>query len=312
MSNGWCTIESDPAVFTEMMERFGAKGVAVEEVLSVDEASLNALTQPVLGLVLLFKWKPTKEERNVIPDAEVYFARQKVNNACATQAIINILLNNADKVELGEELSRFLDFTAALDADTRGEMVGQSDVLRAAHNSFARSSAFSFEDKTADEDDDVYHFIAYVHKNDIVWELDGLQDGPIFIEPAEQASWLSSASSAIQARMEEISKADTKGAGRGISFSLMAVTADRVTQLQSQIAVASDAAIKASLEAELQQLQEQRERGRAENVRRRHNYIPLVVNLLRALKDKGVLRQAIDNNKLTREQAAQRKKNRAE
>ena len=54
-SAGWCTIESDPAVFTEMLERFGCKGIAAEEIISLDKDVLATLTQPVLGLVLLFK-----------------------------------------------------------------------------------------------------------------------------------------------------------------------------------------------------------------------------------------------------------------
>ena len=144
----WCTIESDPAVFNEMIERIGVKGAEVVEVPCLDAADIEKQYGNIHGLIFLFKWKPVKREVNVVDAPHVYFAKQIVGNACATQAIINILLN-ADGIDVGTELSDFKSFTLPLDPVARGECLGQQENIRTVHNSFSRPQCFSFEDSSS-------------------------------------------------------------------------------------------------------------------------------------------------------------------
>jgi Ubiquitin carboxyl-terminal hydrolase, family 1 len=84
---------------------------------------------------------------------------------------------------------RLQDFTADFPPDMTGATIGNADGIRAAHNSFAAPEAHLADEQArkATEDDDVYHFVSYIHKVGAVWELDGLQPGPIMRCECSQA-----------------------------------------------------------------------------------------------------------------------------
>ena len=54
----WCTIESDPGVFTALINEIGVRGVSVEELYDINQP----LPQKVFGLIFLFKYVPEKKE----------------------------------------------------------------------------------------------------------------------------------------------------------------------------------------------------------------------------------------------------------
>lgn len=66
-------------------------------------------------MIFLYKWKPGEEPQGtLVQDSrldDIFFAKQVIKNACATQAILGVLLNtDHPDVELGQSLSDFKEF----------------------------------------------------------------------------------------------------------------------------------------------------------------------------------------------------------
>merc|ERR1739838_250111 len=224
-AGNWCLIESDPGVFTDLIQKFGVKGVQVEELWSLDDESFNNL-KPVHGLIFLFKWQQEEEPQGtVVTDSRMYkifFAKQMINNACATQAILSILLNNKHPdLELGSTLTEFKEFTASFDLHMKGLALSNSDTIRNVHNSFARQTLFEFESKQPSKDEDVFHFVGYIPIDGRLYELDGLKDGPLDLGAIPSGTdWVKVVQPVIQRRIQKYSEGE-------IHFNLMALVSDR-------------------------------------------------------------------------------------
>lgn len=232
-ASDWCLIESDPGVFTELIRGFGVQDVVVEELYGLAPENFQNM-HPIYGLIFLFKWQRSDDTTaNVVRDSRLerlFFAKQVINNACATQAILSVLLNSPVKqsekddtngIQLGETLSNFKEFSKEFDPTMKGLALSNSDTIRNVHNTFARQQMFEFDAKQADKDDDVFHFISYVPFEGRLYELDGLREGPIDLGviPAS-TDWVATARPVIEKRIQQYNADE-------IQFNLMALVADK-------------------------------------------------------------------------------------
>ncbi|GJQ10082.1 hypothetical protein GpartN1_g1873.t1 [Galdieria partita] len=294
---GWNTIESDPAVFTQLLEDLGVKDVKVEEVVQLDATFLRSL-EPVYGLIFLFKWLPeqgNEEELSYSRDTDLFFANQVIQNACGTQALLSVIFNAKD-LELGSELAEFKEFTRDFDPQTRGLALSNSEAIRTAHNSLSGLQHFSFE-LDEKERSDAFHFISYIPYKGNIYELDGLKKGPICRGSyTTEKSWTDEAISEIQKRIQQYSEEE-------IRFNLLAVVRDPLKIWQQELLSYQTALGGCTLESErtnismqMKELQDRideekvkRENIRKESNRRRHNLLPLIFHLIKWLHQNGDL-----------------------
>ena len=258
-------------------------------------------------------------------DNDLFFAKQEVQNACATQAILGILLNNTDKLDIGPTLNELKSFTQNMDPGTRGLAISNSEKIRVEHNKFSHPEPFIFTKKKAKDGDDVFHFVAYIHFKNAIYEIDGLQKGPILIENnVKNEDWIKKVKPSIQDRINLYSQSEIK-------FNLLALVPDRLEKakkneenllkrknyieglINGSVKPSSDdkeleeynkmdkATLQNSLkEFELlikdnsQMIKDEEykvNKYKEENERRQFNYIPFIYEILKIMAEKGELEE---------------------
>ncbi|NXY73799.1 UCHL5 hydrolase, partial [Glareola pratincola] len=275
----WCLMESDPGVFTELIKGFGCRGAQVEEIWSLEPENFEKL-KPVHGLIFLFKWQPGEEPAgSVVQDSRldtIFFAKQVINNACATQAIVSVLLNCAHQdIHLGETLSEFKEFSQSFDAAMKGLALSNSEVIRQVHNSFARQQMFEFDAKSSAKEDDAFHFVSYVPVNGRLYELDGLREGPIDLGACNQDDWISAVRPVIEKRIQNNTHLTFSGFWKEEPMDTDQ-SSNMLSSIQSEVAK-----YQMLIEEENQKLK----RYKIENIRRKHNYLPFIMELLKTLAE---------------------------
>ncbi|XP_050680811.1 ubiquitin carboxyl-terminal hydrolase calypso [Leptidea sinapis] len=246
LTEGWLELESDPGLFTLLLEDFGVKGVQVEEIYDLQKP----LESPVYGFIFLFRWIEERRSRrkfveqieSFVRDEEtinnIFFAQQMVPNSCASHALLSILLNCAN-LHLGETLSRLKHHTLGMNPENKGWAIGNTPELACAHNSHAIPLARKKTDKnacvpTGRFTGEAYHFVSFVPINGHLFELDGLKPYPMDHGPwAVDEDWTDKFRRVMAERLGR----DAGEQVHDIRFNLMAVVPDRRIALTQRLSL---------------------------------------------------------------------------
>lgn len=145
---GFCDIESDPALFSVILRDMGVSGITVREIFALTPEYLKSMPQPIYGLILLFRYREfgNADQATDCP-SDIWFANQlPAQNSCGTLAMINVLTNSTE-VGIGEHLDQFKEFTKPLTPFQRGEAFASFDFVKKIHNSFAKKMDFLENDR---------------------------------------------------------------------------------------------------------------------------------------------------------------------
>ena len=111
-----------------------------------------------------------------------------------------------------------------------------------------------------------------------VYELDGLKSGPVLLGEAA-GDWQDVAKGRIQSRNSRYATAEIK-------FNVLSVIPSKLVSLEAALVAAPD---DATLKAQVEEEKEKRRRWDEENVRRKWNYVPFVVELVKMLASEEMI-----------------------
>lgn len=239
LSEGWLELESDPGLFTLLIEDFGVHGVQVEEVYDLQKS----IEGPVYGFIFLFRWIEERRARRKIVEttaeifvkddeavSNIFFAQQVVPNSCATHALLSVLLNcNESELHLGETLNRLKGHTKGMSPENKGWAIGNTPELACAHNSHAMPQAKRRLERSSVSGissgrftGEAFHFVSFVPINGHLFELDGLKPYPM-----DHGGWEAYEDWTDKFRRIMAERLGITTGEQDIRFNLMAVVPDR-------------------------------------------------------------------------------------
>ncbi|CRH00039.1 deubiquinating/deneddylating enzyme, putative [Plasmodium relictum] len=192
----------------------------------------------IYGIIFLFNigndYNNDKYIKHDIPE-NLFFAKQVIPNACATQAILSIVLNK--DIELNEEIKNIKTFSKNFDSSMKGLTLSNCSFLRNIHNSYKAPIYIDKEDFYDDKKStDAFHFVSYIQYDQSVYLLDGLQKGPVLIksesDTEEKRDWIDIARGDIKKEIEQICNSKNEKDNR---FNILAVIKDKEHIIQNFI-----------------------------------------------------------------------------
>ncbi|XP_071087703.1 ubiquitin carboxyl-terminal hydrolase-like isoform X1 [Haliotis cracherodii] len=180
----WVPLESNPDVLNKYIHDLGAPSKwQFVDVFGLDDDLLAMVPQPVVAIMLLYPLTE-KVEGSPIGDVDTgvlekaYFIRQTIRNACGTIALVHALANNKDKIEFDDSkyFTKFLESTKTMSPEDRAGFLEKDSNMGNIHEESAQEGQTQAPSR---EDEVNPHFVAFIHQDGGLYELDGRKEGPI-------------------------------------------------------------------------------------------------------------------------------------
>lgn len=243
IEKSWIPLESNPAILNRYMSTLGVdiSKYSFFDVLSTEDWALDMIPQPVCAVVALFpvggkvmkrrtkihrqrlekyveggidcKIDDNGMESNCNHAGSVWYAKQRIRNACGTFAILHAIANSPiPTIETALQRNSWLQnhFQRSSLTPTpleKGKLLENDHAIEQYHRDAAKQYASNqTSNQTDDDDEDVdVHYATFVHVNGYLYELDGrVKDGPIRYGKTSQNDLLKDACVVV----EEWMKAD--------------------------------------------------------------------------------------------------------
>ncbi|XP_065160090.1 ubiquitin carboxyl-terminal hydrolase isozyme L3-like [Atheta coriaria] len=160
----------------------------VVDVFGLDDECLAWVPKPVLSVILLFpcsekyhefatqEQKEIEERGQTVSDS-IYYIKQLVSNACGTIALLHCVANNSDKLQVtNENFKKLLEESMTLSPLERGQKL---QAVAAGIQDMHQELAQEGQTELNPNEQVNHHFIAFVHKDGDLYELDGRKEFPI-------------------------------------------------------------------------------------------------------------------------------------
>ncbi|XP_030384247.1 ubiquitin carboxyl-terminal hydrolase [Scaptodrosophila lebanonensis] len=185
----WIPLESNPEVLTKYIHKLGVSPAwSLSDVIGLDDEMLEWIPRPAKALILLFPITDTYEKHRLEEHerikmtaetekhpADLFYMRQITHNACGTVALIHSVANNKDVDIANGVLKNFLKKAQTLSPEERGEALEKDEDFTAGHQELAQEGQTNADDHMKT----IHHFIAFVNKDGLLYELDGRKSFPI-------------------------------------------------------------------------------------------------------------------------------------
>uniref|UniRef100_A0A1I7UMQ6 Ubiquitin carboxyl-terminal hydrolase n=1 Tax=Caenorhabditis tropicalis TaxID=1561998 RepID=A0A1I7UMQ6_9PELO len=203
MAASWTPLESNPSVINPMIEKMGVKGVQTVDVLFFEDESIGSPQYAVLLCFPEYKkvddiMKPIYEQAKAADDS-VFFMKQKISNACGTFALFHSLANLEKRIDLGNgSFAKWLDEAKKVGVEERSDLLANNAELAAIHAAAATGG------QTAPSEDVEHHFICYVGKNEVLYEIDSRRPFAREIGPTTETTFVKDVGVACQHLIEKL------------------------------------------------------------------------------------------------------------